>query len=89
MMTSCVFTSFLAVVVRGVKLGIIIWYLDTGDHKVVLLIWCMSPQNQPVNSVVLPLWPAQLHNNHFNLCSASKIALYVYVISVRHRNKYS
>lgn len=61
-----VFTSFLAVVVRGVKLGIIIWYLDASNHKVVLLIWGMGPQNQSVNHVVFPLWPVEVHNMSMN-----------------------
>lgn len=59
--TAGLFTSFLAVVVRGIELGVIIRYLDAGDHKVVLLIWRMGPQNQPVNGIVLPLWPAGVH----------------------------
>lgn len=52
-------TSFLAVVVRGVKLGIIIRQLHTGDDQVVLLVRGVCAKHKPVDTVVLPLRPAE------------------------------
>lgn len=56
---SHVFTSFFTVVMWGVKLGVIIGQLDTGNDQVILLVRCVSSQHQPVHTVVLPLWPGK------------------------------
>lgn len=49
-------TSFLAVVVGRIKLGVIIWELNTSYYQVILLIRGVRSQDQPVHAVVFPLW---------------------------------
>ena len=53
------FTSFFAVVVGGVKLGVVVGHLDAGDDQVVLLVWRVGPQDQSVDSIVLPFRSAR------------------------------
>lgn len=54
-------TSFLTVVVWRIKLGIIIWELNTSNYKVILLIRSVCPQYQPVHAVVFALWPVKIY----------------------------
>ena len=41
----------------GIKLGVLVGQLDAGDEEMVLLVAGVSPQDQPVDAVVLPLRP--------------------------------
>lgn len=49
------YTSFLAVVVRGVELSVVIGQLNAGDDQVVLLVGSVRAQNQTVHAEILPL----------------------------------
>ena len=57
-MTTWLLTSFFTVIMRSIKLGIVIWKLDTCYHKVILLVRSVCPKYQPVHTVVLPLGSA-------------------------------
>ena len=54
-------TSFLAVVVGGVELRVVVGDLHAGDDQVVLLVGRVRAQDEPVDGVVLPLGPARGH----------------------------
>lgn len=45
-------TSFLTVIVGSIKLGIVVGQLHAGDHQVVLFIWGVGAQHQPVDAEI-------------------------------------